>query len=288
MNQSVWTKAAATAQQQSQSEGFDWKKLLAPAVGGLIGAGATSLLSDDDDEDEIIYDELGRPVSKRKGSSGGIGKTLLGGLAGAAAGMGYNAIDGDSMREKWDTVKKFVTGENRKNKALEIASRRPAAPKFPTVDRDGNPLSENNAFARNIMGAHVTGYGALNEEKLRGYTSPDFYSQQLQAAAMNKDKHGGYQYFNKMYEKAKEEFMAKGLDPEDAYNAEAIRQQALLQFDKEHFAPLYRLALEDAYGLQNGTLLPYMPNLTKKYQQELLQLKPQVSDAGMSLHTAGR
>lgn len=75
MDQSVWIKAASTAQQQTPGGSFEWQDLLAPAIGGLIGAGSSYLLSDRDDG-EIIYDKYGRPVGREESS--GLGKALLG------------------------------------------------------------------------------------------------------------------------------------------------------------------------------------------------------------------
>lgn len=183
------------------------------------------------------------------------------------------------MGEKWNTVKRFISGEKDPvpQEYTEAAAQQ-LVPRFPTVDRYGNPLTENSAFARNVLGAQITGHGVMDEKKLRGYTSPDYYAQQLQAAALNKDKEGGYKHFSKLHNLAKEEYMANGLDPEDAYNAEAIRQQALLAFDKNHFAEPYRKAIEESYGLADGSLVPYMPNLAAKYKKELLQGKNQVTD----------
>ena len=314
MNRSLWVKAAAEEQQQQQAQGavapaqssaapapqqqqqsnggsFDWSDWAAPAIGGLIGAGAASLFSgDDDEEEEIIYDRYGRPVGRRGGSGGGgFGNTLMGGLAGAAAGLGYNAIKGNTMGEKWNTVKNFFTGGDSKNTSNNQTQnqsqnqvQQPALT-FSKVDRQGNPLSENNVFSRNVMGAQITGHGALNEEKLRGYQSPDYYMQQLYSAAMNKDKKqgGGYPYYNKILQRTEEEFLANGLDIEDAYTKQAAQQLALLRFDQQYFAPKYRAAIEEAYGMPEGSLAPYMPDLMAKYRQELMQQHNQVSTQGM-------
>lgn len=310
MNRSLWIKEAATGQQQqaqpqqaaapaqpaavpapqqpqpSDGGSFDWSNWAAPAIGGLIGAGAASLFSDDDDEEEeIIYDRYGRPIGRRaSGGGGGFGNALMGGLAGAAAGLGYNAIKGNMMGEKWNTVKNFFTGNSsdKGKQQQQPQQQQPQQPAltFSKVDRNGKPLSETSVFSQNVMGAQITGYGALNDEKLRGYQSPDYYMQQLYTAAMNKEKGGGFALYNQMLKQTEEEFMANGLDPEDAYTKQAMEQMALLKFDRQYFAKRYRMAIEEAYGMPDGALAPYMPDLTAQYQQELMQRQNQVPNAG--------
>lgn len=276
--------AAAPAQQQPTNGGsFDWSDWAAPAIGGLIGAGAASLFSDDDEEEEeIIYDRYGRPIGRRaSGGGGGVGNALLGGLAGAAAGLGYNAIKGNTMGEKWNTVKNFFSGDS-SDKGKQQQPQQPKQPAltFSKVDRNGKPLSDTSVFSQNVMGAQITGHGVLNDEKLRGYQSPDYYMQQLYTAAMNKEKGGGFQYYSPLLKQTEEEFMANGLDPEDAYTKQAMEQMALLKFDRQYFANRYRMAIEEAYGMPDGSLTPYMPDLTAQYQQELMNRQNQVPNAG--------
>lgn len=73
---------------------IDWQSYATPmAIGGLLGAGAGSLLgSSDDDEEE--YDQYGRRIKKKKGLFSRTTGALLGGAAGAGLGALYKNMYG--------------------------------------------------------------------------------------------------------------------------------------------------------------------------------------------------
>lgn len=86
------TPAAKPAAPESGS--IDWSSYALPmSIGGLLGAGAGSLLGDSDDEEEE-YDQDGRKIKKKKGLFDRTTGALLGGAAGAGLGALYKNIYG--------------------------------------------------------------------------------------------------------------------------------------------------------------------------------------------------
>lgn len=84
--------SSSSAPAAPETGSIDWSSYALPmSIGGLLGAGAGSLLGDSDDEEEE-YDQDGRRIKKKKGLFDRTTGALLGGAAGAGLGALYKNI----------------------------------------------------------------------------------------------------------------------------------------------------------------------------------------------------
>lgn len=250
----------------------DWTKGLpawaAPVAGGLLGAGLGALTPGFESED-AVYDEKGRKIGVTK-KKNRLLKALLGGALGAGAGVGYNSIDGDSLGEKWNKVKSlFGGGAGGEESPAEAAAE---ASIFPTTDKFGRPIDPNLKLNWDVFGANVDGEGALTEEKLKKYNDPDYYNARLGEAIANVSKNP--QLVKDYRENALADYKDRyGVNDLNLRDQTLVEMRSAMDFAKDKFAKEYQNKLEQAYGLESGTLdgrmLDIGGDLQRRFKEQL-------------------
>ena len=130
----------------------DWKddliegiKTNAPIVGGVAGAGIGLLAPSPIDDYEIVRDEYGRPVRRKKDSlAGKLLNAFVGSTAGMALGFGYKAWD-DKRRDA-ATRKATVPAVNTSQAPSVPTSPVPSEPAFPATPVSTPPVSPQGVY----------------------------------------------------------------------------------------------------------------------------------------------
>lgn len=240
----------------------DWTKGLpawaAPVAGGLLGAGLGALTPGFESED-AVYDEKGRKIGVTKNKNRLL-KALIGGALGAGVGVGYNSIGGDSLGEKWNTVKRWFGGgkgdDDVSASELPAEEDKPALI-FPTTDKFGRPIDPNLKLNWDVYGANVDGEGALTEEKLKRYNDPEYYHERLGEAIAHVSKNP--QILKDYRDNALNEYKNRyGVNDLDLRGQTLVNLRSAIDFAKYKFAKEYQNKLEQAYGLEAGALDGHM------------------------------
>lgn len=230
----------------------DWTKGLpawaAPVAGGLLGAGLGALTPGFESE-EVVRDEKGRKIGVTKNKNRLL-KALIGGALGAGAGVGYNSITGDSLGEKWNSVKRLFGGGAGGEESPAASAE---ASIFPTTDKFGRPIDPNLKLNWDVYGANIDGEGALTEEKLKRYNDPEYYNERLSEAIQNVSKNP---YLLKDYkENALADYKNRyGVNDLDLRGETLVKLRSAIDFAKDKYAKEYQNKLENAYGLEPGAL----------------------------------
>lgn len=254
----------------------DWTKGLpawaAPVAGGLLGAGVGSLIPGFESED-AVYDEKGRKIGVTKNKNRLL-KALIGGALGAGAGIGYNSITGDSLGEKWNSVKRLFgggTGDEDASASESPAAAAAEASIFPTTDKFGRPIDPNLKLNWDVFGASIDGEGALTEEKLKRYNDPEYYHARLEEAIKNVSKNP--QLLNDYREKALAEYKNRyGVNDLDLRGETLVGLRSAIDFAKYKFAKEYQSKLEHAYGLEPGALNGRMVDTGDVIQRKFIEM----------------